>query len=231
MGTGFADEFDVTKARYHKLILMGRRRRRGAHPHPAADVPVPHMKPLIEAGYVYLAQPPLYQIKHSKRKNWVAYASATRARRDPRGPPRGRQARRPAVQGASRASARWTLRQLPPRDFMPTATRPRWTPSGGRCSWSPMDDAAAADEMFSILMGDDVESRVATSSRPTPTRRSTSRWPVPRCGPRPRALTVPLVLRPAGRTAPARRGGWAVPRARGDRGRAGPPRPGGARRD
>jgi DNA gyrase subunit B len=77
MGTGFADDFDVTKARYHKLVLMADADVDGAHIRTLLlTFLFRHMKPLIEAGYVYLAQPPLYLVFHPTRKKELHYAFA-----------------------------------------------------------------------------------------------------------------------------------------------------------
>jgi DNA gyrase subunit B len=75
MGTGFANDFDVAKARYHKLILMADADVDGAHIRTLLlTFLFRHMKPLIEHGYVYLAQPPLFQIVHPSRKKEPFYA-------------------------------------------------------------------------------------------------------------------------------------------------------------
>ncbi len=148
MGTGFADDFDVAKARYHKLILMADADVDGAHIRTLLlTFLFRHMKPLIEAGYVYLAQPPLFQITHPTRKKDVYYAFSD-AERDAifaQFP----QDRRVDVQrfkglGEMDAVQLWETTMDPQRRTLKLVT---------------MDDAAAADEMFSILMGDDVAAR------------------------------------------------------------------------
>jgi DNA gyrase subunit B len=148
MGTGFADDFDVTKSRYHKLILMADADVDGAHIRTLLlTFLFRHMKPLIEAGYVYLAQPPLYQVKHSKRKNWVAYAYS-----DPE---------RDAVladlpeDGKLEVQRFKGLGEMDPEQLWSTTM----DPERRTLKLVTMDDAAVADEMFSVLMGDDVESR------------------------------------------------------------------------
>jgi DNA gyrase subunit B len=148
MGTGFADEFDAGKARYHKLILMADADVDGAHIRTLLlTFLFRHMKPLIEAGYVYLAQPPLYQITHPTRKKEIHYAFSD-AERDAifaRLP----QDRKIDVQrfkglGEMDPDQLWSTTMDPERRTLKIVT---------------MEDAAAADEMFSVLMGDDVTPR------------------------------------------------------------------------
>jgi DNA gyrase subunit B len=148
MGTGFGEDFDIGRARYHKLILMADADVDGAHIRTLLlTFLFRHMRPLIDAGYVYLAQPPLYQIKHSKRRGQVFYAFS-----DPQRdaimselPKDGK----PDVQrfkglGEMDAAQLWDTTMDPAKRTLKLVT---------------LDDAAAADEMFSVLMGDDVESR------------------------------------------------------------------------
>jgi DNA gyrase subunit B len=148
MGTGFADDFDVVKARYHKLVLMADADVDGAHIRTLLlTFLFRHMKPLIEAGYVYLAQPPLYQITHPSRKKEVHYAFSD-AERDAifAQMPQDRKVDVQRFKGLGEmdASQLWETTMDPERRTLKLVT---------------MDDAAAADEMFSILMGDDVVSR------------------------------------------------------------------------
>ncbi len=152
MGTGFADDFDATRARYHKLILMADADVDGAHIRTLLlTFLFRHMKPLIEAGYVYLAQPPLYLVFHPSRKKELHYAFSDPERdaiiarmREDVGPDRKIEVQRFKGLGEMDPVQLWETTMDPERRTLKLVT---------------MDDAAAADEMFSILMGDDVASR------------------------------------------------------------------------
>jgi DNA gyrase subunit B len=154
LGTGIHDEFDIEKLRYHKIILMA-----------DADVDGQHirtllltllfrfMKPLVEAGHVYLAQPPLYKIKWDARGQDSDYAYSDRERdalieqgmaagkRDPR--PRDGVQRFKGL-GEMNAAELWDTTMDPEHRILLQVT---------------LDDAAQADELFTVLMGEDVEAR------------------------------------------------------------------------
>ncbi|MEX2533587.1 MAG: DNA topoisomerase (ATP-hydrolyzing) subunit B [Nitriliruptoraceae bacterium] len=151
MGTGFAEDFDVAKARYHKLILMADADVDGAHIRTLLlTFLFRHMRPLIEAGYVYLAQPPLYLIFHPTKKKEVHYAFSDQ--------------QRDVVLAAIRAQAperkievqRFKgLGEMDPLQLWETTMDPEVR----TLKQVTLDDAVVADEMFSILMGDDVPAR------------------------------------------------------------------------
>jgi DNA gyrase subunit B len=152
LGTGVHDEFDITKLRYNHIILMA-----------DADVDGQHittllltllfrfMKPLLEAGHVYLAQPPLYKIKWDGRSVPPSYAYSDRERDAliEAAAAEGRKVQRDGVQrykglGEMNANELWDTTMDPARRLLKQVT---------------VDDAAQADEMFSVLMGEDVEAR------------------------------------------------------------------------
>ena len=151
LGTGIHDEFDVSRLRYHKLILMA-----------DADVDGQHirtllltllfrfMRPLVEGGYVFLAQPPLYKLKWSRGDHEFAYSDRERDGLIDIGQQAGRKLPKTTASSATRGWGRWTPR---------SCGRPPWTRRTGCCLQVTLDDAATADELFSVLMGEDVEAR------------------------------------------------------------------------
>jgi DNA gyrase subunit B len=160
LGAGIYDEFDITKLRYHKIILMA-----------DADVDGQHirtllltllfrfMKPLVEAGHVYLAQPPLYKIKWEGRGNEPDYVftDAERDRVIEAGIAAGKKDPRPR-DGVQRFKG---LGEMNPNELWETTM----DPARRILLQVTLDDAAQADELFSVLMGEDVEARRAFITR------------------------------------------------------------------
>jgi DNA gyrase subunit B len=151
LGTGIHDDFDLTKLRYHKIVLMA-----------DADVDGQHittllltllfrfMRPLIENGRVFLSQPPLYKIKWSKGEPDFAYSDRERDGLIEAGESAGRRrAAGDSIQrykglGEMNATELWETTMDPATRVLLRVT---------------LDDAATADSLFSVLMGDDVEAR------------------------------------------------------------------------
>jgi DNA gyrase subunit B len=151
LGTGIHDDFDLAKLRYHKIVLMA-----------DADVDGQHittllltllfrfMRPLIEQGHVFLSQPPLYKIKWSKGEPDFAYSDRERDGLIQQGEAAGRRrAAGDSIQrykglGEMNATELWETTMDPATRVLLRVT---------------LDDAATADELFSVLMGDDVEAR------------------------------------------------------------------------
>ncbi|CAB4541942.1 MAG: DNA topoisomerase (ATP-hydrolyzing) subunit B [Actinobacteria bacterium] len=150
-GTGIGEEFDISKIRYHKCVLMA-----------DADVDGQHirtliltllfrfMRPLIEHGYVYLAQPPLYRIKWSNSDHQYVYSDEERDEQLAAGQAAGKRIpKENSIQrykglGEMDYDELWSTTMDPARRTLLQVT---------------LDDAAMADEVFSTLMGEDVEGR------------------------------------------------------------------------
>ncbi len=151
LGTGIHDDFDIEKLRYHKIVLMA-----------DADVDGQHirtllltllfrfMRPLIEAGHVFLAQPPLYKIQWMRELPAYAYSDRERDGLVEAGLAAGkRMSKDSPVQrfkglGEMNATELWDTTMDPDHRVLLQVT---------------LDDAAMADELFSVLMGEDVEGR------------------------------------------------------------------------
>ncbi|MGW3243295.1 DNA topoisomerase (ATP-hydrolyzing) subunit B [Streptomyces sp. NPDC001070] len=149
-GTGVHEDFDISKLRYHKIILMA-----------DADVDGQHintllltflfrfMRPLVEAGHVYLSRPPLYKIKWGRDDFEYAYSDPERDALIELGRQNGKRVREDSIQrfkGLGEMNAeelRVTTMDVDHRVL-------------GQVT---LDDAALADDLFSVLMGEDVEAR------------------------------------------------------------------------
>jgi DNA gyrase subunit B len=153
LGTGIHDEFDLSKLRYHKIVLMA-----------DADVDGQHirtllltllfrfMRPLVEAGHVFLAQPPLYKIKWGGRgaEPEFAYSDGERDGLIEAGRAAGKKL--PKEEGVQRYKG---LGEMNAKELWETTM----DPANRVLLQVTLDDAATADELFSILMGEDVDSR------------------------------------------------------------------------
>ena len=150
-GTGIGEDFDLAKCRYHKIVLMADADVDGQHIRTLLlTLLFRYMRPLIEAGYVYLAQPPLFKIKWSNAAHEYVFSDRERDLALLEGPNAGKKIpKENAIQrykglGEMDYSELWETTMNPDTRTLLQIT---------------MDDAAAADEVFSVLMGEDVESR------------------------------------------------------------------------
>ncbi|MCD1571239.1 DNA topoisomerase (ATP-hydrolyzing) subunit B [Agromyces mediolanus] len=150
-GTGIGEDFNPEKARYHKIVLMA-----------DADVDGQHittllltllfrfMRPLIEMGYVFLAQPPLYRLKWTNSEHEYVYSDRERDALLAAGQAAGKRLQK--ENGVQRYKG---LGEMNHQELWDTTMNPETR----TLLQVTMEDAAAADEIFSTLMGDDVESR------------------------------------------------------------------------
>ncbi len=152
LGTGIHEEFSLEKLRYHKVVLMADADVDGHHINTLLlTLLFRFMRPLIEHGYVYMAQPPLYRIRWNKpAEHEFVYSDAERDLMMRDGLEQGRRlpkenpVQRYKGLGEMNAEELWETTMNPEQRLMLQVT---------------LDDAAQADEIFSILMGEDVEQR------------------------------------------------------------------------
>ena len=150
-GTGIGEEFDVSKARYHKCILMADADVDGLHIRTLIlTLLFRYMRPLIEHGYVYLAQPPLFKIKWSNSEHQYVYSDAERDKALADGAAAGK--RIPKDNAIQRYKG---LGEMDYDELWDTTM----DPNQRTLLQVTLEDAAIADEVFSTLMGEDVEAR------------------------------------------------------------------------
>ena len=140
IGTGIGDEFDIRKANYHKIIIMTDADVDGAHIRTLLlTFFFRYMRPLIENGYIYIAQPPLYRIRKGK-KEYYAYTEE--------------EMRKIAGDGATIQRYKG-LGEMNPEQLWETTMNPEKR----ILKRVEIEDAIEADELFTILMGKNVEER------------------------------------------------------------------------
>ncbi|OJG18232.1 DNA gyrase subunit B [Enterococcus canis] len=151
MGTGFGEDFDVSKARYHKLVIMTDADVDGAHIRTLLlTLFYRYMRPIVEAGYVYIAQPPLYGVKQGKNITYIQSGKhadeqlAEAIASLPDSP-------KPAIQRYK------GLGEMDDHQLWETTM----DPANRVLARVSVDDAIEADQIFEMLMGDRVEPRRA----------------------------------------------------------------------
>jgi DNA gyrase subunit B len=150
-GTGIGEDFAIEKARYHKIVLMADADVDGQHITTLLlTLLFRYMRGLIEAGFVYLAQPPLYRLKWSNAAPEYAYSDRERDALLVEGQAQNK--RIPKDNGIQRYKG---LGEMNDHELWETTMDPQTR----TLRQVTIDDAAAADEIFSVLMGEDVESR------------------------------------------------------------------------
>ncbi len=150
-GAGIGEDFNTDKARYHKIVLMADADVDGQHITTLLlTLLFRYMRPLIELGYVYLAQPPLYRIKWTNAEHQFVYSDRERDLLLADGAARGW--RIPKDNAIQRYKG---LGEMNHQELWETTMNPETR----TLLQVTMDDAAAADEIFTTLMGEDVESR------------------------------------------------------------------------
>jgi DNA gyrase subunit B len=150
-GAGIGEDFNPDKARYHKIVLMADADVDGQHITTLLlTLLFRYMRPLIELGYVYLAQPPLYRLKWTNAEDEYVYSDRERDAFLAAGVAAGK--RIPKDNGVQRYKG---LGEMDYKELWETTMNPETR----TLLQVTLDDAAAADEIFATLMGEDVESR------------------------------------------------------------------------
>ena len=145
IGTGIGDEFDLTKARYHRIVIMADADVDGAHIRTLLlTFFFRNMRELIDAGYVYLAQPPLYLLKDGKQERYFYTEREWDDWRTANGDGRKLEPQRFKGLAEMDASQLWDTTMDPDARTLLQVT---------------LEDAATADRLFTVLMGEDVPSR------------------------------------------------------------------------
>lgn len=156
-GTGIGEDFDISKLRYHSIVLMADADVDGQH---IATLLLTllfrYMRPLIERGHVYLACPPLYRLKWSNAEHEFVYSDKERDESIAAGQAAGR--RMPKEGGVQRYKG---LGEMNAQELWETTMNPE----NRMLKQVTLAEAASADEVFSVLMGEDVESRRAFIQR------------------------------------------------------------------
>jgi DNA gyrase subunit B len=144
LGCGVGEDFDASRVRYHKIIIMTDADIDGAHIRTLIlTFLFRHMKDLIDLGHVYIAQPPLYRLKHGKNEQY-AYSDDEKDKLLKNLPESGVSIQRYKGLGEMNPEQLWRTTMDPERRTLLQVT---------------LDDAAEADHLFSILMGSDTGPR------------------------------------------------------------------------
>ncbi|MFT4245815.1 MAG: DNA topoisomerase (ATP-hydrolyzing) subunit B [Micrococcaceae bacterium] len=150
-GVGIGEDFDIEKLRYHKIVLMADADVDGQHITTLLLTLIfRYMRPLIEGGYVYLAQPPLYRIKWTNADHDYVYTDQERDEKLEAG--KAESKRLPKENGIQRYKG---LGEMDYQELWDTTMDPEHR----ILKQITVEDAAVVDAVFSVLMGDDVESR------------------------------------------------------------------------
>lgn len=151
LGCGVNEEFDINRLRYHKIVLMADADVDGAHIRTLLLTLIfRYMRPLLDHGYVYLAQPPLFRLRWTNAPHELAYNDDERDAMKAAGLAAGKKL--PNVNPIQRYKG---LGEMNADDLWETTM----DPEGRVLLQVTVDDAVRADRMFSILMGENVEER------------------------------------------------------------------------